>query len=76
MKIKISSVVLYSIILILVYILFNRQSSGYNRFFKPDMIARLGTSTRAVTRPSEPTSRPNVGRGTNNRYFRGGLLSL
>ena len=73
---KINNLVIYSIILILVYILLNRQSSGYNRFFKPSMLARRGTTTRPITRPVITPSKPNVGRGTNNRYFRGGLLSL
>ena len=77
MKIKTSHVILYSIIIVLLYMLLTRQSSGYHPFLRPGMIAKLGTSSRRpYIRPNEPTSRPNVGRGTNNKYFKGGLLNL
>ena len=69
MKIKTSNIIIYSIIIILLYILFNKQSSGFkNPFLRPNR--------KPITKP---TTKPNVSRGTNNRFFKkpsAGLLSL
>ena len=67
MKIKLSNIVVYSIIIVLVYILFNRRSSGYPKPSR-DQVVRSGRdaqyfaspSTRAPAAPAPAQTRPTI----------------
>ena len=53
MKIKASTLAIYSIIIVLLYILFNRQSSGYPKPSR-DQVVRTGRDAQYFASPSAP----------------------